>query len=241
MASLKQIAANRANAKASTGPKTQEGKAASSHNSTRHGLLAATICLKAEDKPRFEALVASFTAQFEPRNPAEAALVESLAIARWHRMRIWAIQKANFEVEMASVPDSSGSAAVRAALAFRKLADQSHTLQLLQRYDTAYERQYNRAFNILTRLRASNPDTAAPDPFLPNLPLESGTFPDSPTTVASPTGEFPSEANFPEETSANRLCSTPVHDQPRASSPPDAVRPTPFAQVDASVKPYVKR
>jgi DNA-binding response OmpR family regulator len=81
MASLKQIAANRANAKASTGPKTQEGKAASSQNSTRHGLRASTICLEAEDKPRFEALVASFTAQFEPRNAAEAAVVESLAIA----------------------------------------------------------------------------------------------------------------------------------------------------------------
>jgi hypothetical protein len=37
MASEKQIAANRANAKRSTGPKTQAGKMASSRNAFRHG------------------------------------------------------------------------------------------------------------------------------------------------------------------------------------------------------------
>ena len=40
MASEKQIAANRANAKHSTGPKTRAGKMASSHNAFRHGLSA---------------------------------------------------------------------------------------------------------------------------------------------------------------------------------------------------------
>jgi hypothetical protein len=38
MASEKQIAANRANAKRSTGPKTLAGKTASSRNAFRHGL-----------------------------------------------------------------------------------------------------------------------------------------------------------------------------------------------------------
>jgi hypothetical protein len=38
MASEKQIAANRANAKRSTGPKTVAGKMASSRNAYRHGL-----------------------------------------------------------------------------------------------------------------------------------------------------------------------------------------------------------
>ena len=38
MASEKQIAANRANAKRSTGPKTLVGKMASSRNAYRHGL-----------------------------------------------------------------------------------------------------------------------------------------------------------------------------------------------------------
>jgi hypothetical protein len=38
MASEKQIAANRANAKRSTGPKTKKGRYASSRNALRHGL-----------------------------------------------------------------------------------------------------------------------------------------------------------------------------------------------------------
>ena len=40
MASEKQIAANRANAKKSTGPRTAAGKSASSQNAFRHGLSA---------------------------------------------------------------------------------------------------------------------------------------------------------------------------------------------------------
>jgi hypothetical protein len=107
-------------------------------------------------------------------------------------MRLWAIQKATFEIEMASVPDTAGSAPIRAALAFRKLADQSQTLQLLQRYDTAYERQYNRAFNILMKLQASNP-APLPDVPLPNLPVESGTFASHPPAVII----LRNEANFP--------------------------------------------
>lgn len=43
MASEKQIAANRANAKRSTGPKTKSGRYASSRNATRHGLASLSL------------------------------------------------------------------------------------------------------------------------------------------------------------------------------------------------------
>jgi hypothetical protein len=42
MATEKQIAANRANAKHSTGPKTKLGRCVSSHNALRHGLACPT-------------------------------------------------------------------------------------------------------------------------------------------------------------------------------------------------------
>ena len=42
MASDRQIAANRANAKSSTGPRSRNGKANSSRNAVRHGLASAT-------------------------------------------------------------------------------------------------------------------------------------------------------------------------------------------------------
>ena len=49
MASERQIAANRLNAQASPGPRTAEGKAASSRNALTHGLTARTLLLEGED------------------------------------------------------------------------------------------------------------------------------------------------------------------------------------------------
>ena len=52
MATERQIAANRANAKKSTGPKSRAGKARTSGNSRQHGLAARTTL----DQERFEAV-----------------------------------------------------------------------------------------------------------------------------------------------------------------------------------------
>ena len=49
MATEKQIQANRNNAKKSTGPRTEQGKAASSQNALKHGLLARDAVLPGED------------------------------------------------------------------------------------------------------------------------------------------------------------------------------------------------
>ena len=54
MASEKQIAANRANSKKSTGPKTYRGRARSAMNATTHGLTSKTIAMLHEDSIEFE-------------------------------------------------------------------------------------------------------------------------------------------------------------------------------------------
>ncbi len=54
MASERQIAANRANSKKSTGPKTYRGKARSAMNATTHGLTSKTIAMLHEDSIEFE-------------------------------------------------------------------------------------------------------------------------------------------------------------------------------------------
>ena len=56
MATHKQIAANRANAKRSTGPKTKKGKLRSSMNAWRHGLSAKAVVADGENLAEFEAL-----------------------------------------------------------------------------------------------------------------------------------------------------------------------------------------
>jgi hypothetical protein len=88
MATQNQIRANRANALRSTGPTTPEGKQASSRNSTRHGVLSQTVVLEGESEDRFKDLLADFTTQLKPRSAAEAAILETMAIARWKQMRI---------------------------------------------------------------------------------------------------------------------------------------------------------
>ena len=54
MATERQIAANRANSKKSTGPKTYRGKARSAMNATTHGLTSKTIAMLHEDSIAFE-------------------------------------------------------------------------------------------------------------------------------------------------------------------------------------------
>jgi hypothetical protein len=113
MATQNQIRANRANALRSTGPKTDEGKKASSRNSTRHGMLSQTVVLDGESQDRFEDFLINLTAQLKPRSEAEAGIVETMAIARWKQMRMWGVQKAGFDLEMAQLNSSCNIPATR--------------------------------------------------------------------------------------------------------------------------------
>src|SRR5580698_700996 len=115
MATARQIQANRANALKSTGPKTPEGKQISSKNAALRSLLAGTVVLKGESLRRFNDLAASLILQFQPRNSAETSLVHTMTAARWRLLRIWGIQTAVFQREIAHQDPSDGSGAVLAA------------------------------------------------------------------------------------------------------------------------------
>jgi len=78
-----QINANRENAKKSTGPRTAEGKAASSRNRLLHGLRANTHILLDEDPAEFLLLVHDHLDRFQPVGPAEEKLVLRIAADQW--------------------------------------------------------------------------------------------------------------------------------------------------------------
>jgi hypothetical protein len=145
----------------STGPKTPEGKIISVRNLHNHTLISGTVVLKGESMRRFNQLAAALILHFNPRNPVETALVQTLTAARWRLLRVWGIQTAGFELEMARQDPSAGSGAVRAAVTFRHMADNSRALALQLRYEAAYDRQYNRALATLLKLR-ENPEPSAP-------------------------------------------------------------------------------
>ena len=83
MATQAQIIANHANAQKSTGPKTPEGKAASSANSTKHGLSGAFRVLPHEDQEDFDELLDDLIKEHEPASCHQVYLVEQLAKTWW--------------------------------------------------------------------------------------------------------------------------------------------------------------
>ena len=177
--SEERASASRRNGAKSRGPKTPQGKLNSSRNGLRHGILSRSVVLPdCESRKRFFALLESLNAELQPETGIESTLVENMAIARWRQMRLWTMETAGLTHQMRTQrPSASNPAAdpaieydspTRAALAFRALSDQSRSLELMNRYETRFERQYARALDRFLDFRARRkpPQNA----FLPNEP-----------------------------------------------------------------------
>jgi hypothetical protein len=83
--------ANRQNAQQSTGPKTPAGKAHSSRNALKHGLLAKEVVYNGPDlsetQADFDALLADLMSELQPRTLIEETLVERIATGYWRLRR----------------------------------------------------------------------------------------------------------------------------------------------------------
>jgi hypothetical protein len=88
MASLRQIDANRRNALKSTGPKSPQGKAASSLNALKTGIHSETAVLPCEDRAAHDALVAAYYLRFRPTLPEERVYVDELIRCEWTLLRL---------------------------------------------------------------------------------------------------------------------------------------------------------
>jgi|HubBroStandDraft_6_1064221.scaffolds.fasta_scaffold464443_1 hypothetical protein len=80
--------ANRANAKLSTGPRTEPGKQRSSLNALRHGLTARTAVLPTEDPEAYQHHIQQFLNEYAPATPTETQLVHEIADTAWRLNRI---------------------------------------------------------------------------------------------------------------------------------------------------------
>jgi hypothetical protein len=92
MTTEKQCAANRENAKKSTGPKTESRKRRSRRNATRHGLTAETTIGVLEDTPAYKALQRAIYSDYRPRTNFELELVARLVSLLWRLRRAVAIE-----------------------------------------------------------------------------------------------------------------------------------------------------
>ena len=98
MATWRQIAANRRNAQASTGPKSAAGKAASTANALVHGFTAArTLVLADEDEEVFHALRQDVIASLDPLDTVQAALAQRIAVLLWRLERASRLEAEIFE------------------------------------------------------------------------------------------------------------------------------------------------
>ncbi len=92
----RRVAANRANAQLSTGPKTSEGKAVSSLNAVKTGLTGRTVLLSSEDAALYEAHLARYRDEFQPVGVRETQLVQNLADTQWRLDRIPSLENGIF-------------------------------------------------------------------------------------------------------------------------------------------------
>jgi hypothetical protein len=193
MATDKQIAANRRNALRSTGPRTPEGKAASSRNAARFDLSDRRFILATECPREFERFLGAFYQEHKPATPTEITLVDTMAIARWRLIRLAGFEAGviNHESQTGS-PDAAASPLVpgplasgqlvsdngpgeraaeapplsvpiRTSLSYRRAADSGRSMETMSRSEGRLQHQFNGAFDRLTRLRVLAERTAMRD------------------------------------------------------------------------------
>ena len=88
------LAANRANALFSSGPRTAEGKAKVSLNAVKTALTGHTVLLPSDDGARYQNHLLAHQKEFEPSGPQESLLVQSLADTAWRLLRIPGLEMA---------------------------------------------------------------------------------------------------------------------------------------------------
>ena len=100
MSTEKQIAANRENARKSTGPQTLNGKRKSRRNAVRHGLTAETVIDVIEEAADYEALAAAINADFRPATNFELEMIARLISLLWRLRRATAIESGLLALEV---------------------------------------------------------------------------------------------------------------------------------------------
>jgi hypothetical protein len=169
--SERRIAANRANAQKSTGPKTPEGRARSSQNAYRHGLCATSFIVANENLDEYNALRRDFAARFGPCDYVEACLVDRMVRATWNMMRCWTIENEALNLEMerqlgiVECAYDDVQEHTRVTLAAEKKCTES-AFRTYARYQAHQSLEFQRAYKLWIDLRKNVP-IAPPGPIKP--------------------------------------------------------------------------
>ena len=194
----KVVAANRRNAKKSTGPKSETGKAASALNSVKHGLYSNHIIVRSkdllEDFAEYDHLISSLREELEPETVLQECIVRKIANCIWRSRRVVDAEASFIKGEIDDVDDrirdirqnaatqarifgykaeemtDEQEADLRSQIAAQNLVpDNPHTL-LLSRYELRLDRQLIRMFEFYRTIKAYSDRKPATPPQIEPTP-----------------------------------------------------------------------
>ena len=153
MATAAQMTANQANAQSSTGPRTEEGKAASSQNARTHGLSSPALHIPEHERKEYEAHRSWLVKDIDPVGGLENDIFINLLDASWRLRRIQRLEDEIFQNE--PNPLDNPEAAKK--------------MNLLNRYRSAAERSYYKALKQI-KVEQTNNAIRDMDPVLHKVP-----------------------------------------------------------------------
>src|SRR5713226_4132119 len=232
-----QINANRLNAQKSTGPMSPEGKARSSLNALKSGIDAWSHIIPGEDPAELETLTEQFLQHYQPADPVQLSLVDTLISTEWIQRRLRRIETQlwNFRVDIldqgltrAEFIDPSIQRNSPLGHAFHAALDPFTRLQ--RRIDST-NRMFLRTLKALQELQAtaaSQSAQAAPATTFSEPPSLVATDPITPQPLTSPIGFVPQSAptspkrppaNLGSAASARYLCPVSAQRADTGSAP----------------------
>ncbi len=141
--SAARLAANRANAQHSTGPKTDEGKAKIARNALKHGLDSKEIFIAPGEQERFDQFKTDLAAEINPEGALEQDLFNQLLHAAWNLRRI--------RLHETEVHERASALMVNPFLDDKFSA----ALDRLAKHQVRIERSYHRALRELRSLQTN--------------------------------------------------------------------------------------
>ncbi len=191
MSTAAQIAANQTNAKLSTGPATEAGKSISSRNNLRHGFRSQTVLLPGDDLSEYADLLHELTEHFAPRDITETRFIREMADAEWRLRRVRQHHESALtrQIQTLAQRHPESSPADLQSMAIETLSETGTSETTWLRYESKFERQYQRAqtewrsYQQILRKTESAAQTEAITNAL-NAPLPSA--PESASNVQTP-------------------------------------------------------
>jgi hypothetical protein len=142
--SQRQLAANRANAQKSTGPRTEQGREKVAQNAVKHGLCGNFQVLSCEDQQQYDDFFERFLQAEKPADDVERELVAKMARHTWLSERAMRFQEGCFLVQPRTPEDQQQNTA---GISVRT------DLEMYIRYQAAQDRAYARASAELAKRR----------------------------------------------------------------------------------------